>query len=254
MKKVLSVLLTWLLENRLGRRLLISLGLDYKAASIRNNWHNKNVRGDMSLEQNMGFSPHGHIPEALKLVHEKVGDIYKSECKGNAVLDFGCGVGLYLSDFSDDVAIYGLDVSEDFIRTARERLPQGEFFVGDYLGIAFPTRFDYIYSVGVLPYISPSKIRALVSKVWEDLAPGGVVLIHYPHALSKADCGFPNLAYIQYSPKYLEEVFAEKFSIIEHRHAFDDRPMDVEFDTTKYDEDMERSVRNSSMLIARRKD
>jgi SAM-dependent methyltransferase len=242
------------LNSRVVGPLLVAFGLDYVASRFRNNWAGKKLDATKSLQQNMGFSHLPEVQDALGLVHSQIQAAYRTLCGNGAVLDVGCGVGLYLSDFPDGTDCHGIDVSADFVAAAKVRLPHASILQGDYLATSFLRRFGFIYSVGVLQYIPPSRIRALAGKLKADLEPGGVAALHYPHALSEMDCRKADLTYVLYSPNFLAREFGKAgFEVVSHVHAFDGRGMDVDFDTSRYDAEMARSVRNSALLVVRRK-
>src|SRR5687768_13498128 len=50
---------------------------------------------------------------------------------GEVIVDIGCGAGKILEFLPLDVKYLGIDISEEYIRTARRRFsPRGEFFLG----------------------------------------------------------------------------------------------------------------------------
>jgi len=238
-----------ILNNAAVNRILIFLRIDHIALKFKNNWSLVKLDHQKTLQQNMGFSEKKEIQEVLDIIHGKIKHIYAQYCTGGPVLDIGCGVGLYLSDFADSVVRHGVDVSGDFLETARKRLPAATFHHGDYLQIDPGITFQMIYSVGVMQYIPPSRIPSLFTKIGKDLQSKGIVLIQYPHATSLGDCLYPDLTYVQYSPMFVEKALSEHFDILSHRHSYDDRVLDFKFDPVKYDPEMGKSFRNCGIII-----
>jgi SAM-dependent methyltransferase len=248
----MKFLIRSLLNNALVNRFFILFGLDYKTSQFRNHWANTVIDPNKSLQINMGFSERPEIELALARVHNTIRKVYDRNCAGGAVLDVGCGVGLYLSDFPDGIDCHGIDVSEDFINVARQRLPKAHLRHGDYLDMDFEQQFTLIYSISVLQYIPPSRLSTLVDKVKSNLVPGGILLVQYPHALSPMDCTYPDLAYIQYSPIFIEKIFSPHFEIVSHTHCFDGRNLKFDYDDIRYDLEMSRSFRNGAILVCKK--
>lgn len=249
MKRVLIALANNVIVNQLS----ISLGLDQRVANRLKNWSNAKVDPAKSLQENVGFSHKPQIEAAIERVHQRIQKVFTDHCSGGPILDVGCGVGLYLSDFEPGAELFGVDLSRGFIERARDRLPGGSFQTGNYLDIQFPKQFGFIYSVGVLQYVPPSQIDRFIAKLESDLRPGGVFLLQYPHALSWLDCHFSDLSCVQYSPRYIEDRVRKRFKILAHMHAFDERPLDFAYDKTRYDPDMKRSFRNGAILVAQKR-
>jgi SAM-dependent methyltransferase len=81
---------------------------------------------------------------------------------GARVLDLGCGTGELL-DFLGDVRYTGVDVSEDYIASAREHYGnRAEFFVGDATSIeTLVEEFDLALAVGVLHHLDDAGARGM---------------------------------------------------------------------------------------------
>jgi len=232
--------------------LMILLGLDHVAKQYISDWSKMRLNKQKTLQENAGFSHEKVVQEAVDRVHKKVQEAYGNHCKlaGN-VLDIGCGPGLYLMDFPTTTPVFGTDLSEAFIKVAKSNLSNGKFKVGDFMKISFPEKFKMIFSISVLEYIPPSKLSAFFDKIFQELEPGGILLIQYPHAHSFWECLFPDLSYVQYGPRYVEKAARKSgFSIVSHKHSYDDRVLNFRYDSIKYDREMEKSFRNGAILIA----
>ena len=102
------------------------------------------------------------------------------------LLDIGCGNGHTLKLFGDKwkgTRLYGIDLSDEAIRLAKENVPQAEFacaFFEDYKGYA-PEMFERITLLGVIEHF-PTTSKAL-AKIRSLLKPGGYVYIEAPNCL-----------------------------------------------------------------------
>ncbi|MEK7581043.1 MAG: methyltransferase domain-containing protein [Patescibacteria group bacterium] len=74
------------------------------------------------------------------------------------VLDIGCATAFY----RDDIPVKnftGIDISNDFIKTAKKRFPGDKFFVMDSANLTFPKdTFDTVISKGVLHHLPEKKL------------------------------------------------------------------------------------------------
>jgi len=173
---------------------------------------------------------------------------------GGKVLDIGCGPGLYLKDFDARYTLTGLDINEGMISVARKELPQATFIQKDFISAEVPDRYNLIYSIGVLIYIARMDLEPFFKKVHDHLEAGGIFYLNYPHALSRLDLWYPDLGYIQYSPKLIEKIASKYFEVKVHRHAFDERVID-KFDPKPYVspvKDIKKTYQNSYLLVAQK--
>lgn len=81
---------------------------------------------------------------------------------GTTLLDAGCGSGLFCQLAAKRGArVYGLDAAPSLLEIARERVPSGEFEVGDLEEMPFePATFDVVTSFNSLEYAA-SAVAAL---------------------------------------------------------------------------------------------
>jgi SAM-dependent methyltransferase len=98
---------------------------------------------------------------------------------GAAVLDLGCGPGLYATRLAEQgMRVTGIDYSQNSIdyarRTSRERQVAITYLCQDFLTIDYEAQFDLILQVyGELCVFSPAVRDELLQKVHRALKPGG---------------------------------------------------------------------------------
>jgi SAM-dependent methyltransferase len=107
------------------------------------------------------------------------------------VLDFGCGVGrlsrALLRYFS---AVYGVDISTEMIRLAKEYTPSCTFLLNpeDDLRLFASDFFDFVYSNIVLQHQRTKRIAmSYITEFLRVLKPGGMVVFQMPYKLSLRD-------------------------------------------------------------------
>ncbi|MGQ0828898.1 MAG: SAM-dependent methyltransferase, partial [Bacteroidota bacterium] len=144
----------------------------------------------------------------------------------------------------------GIDISEAMIQRAKENLSsQAELIVGDFMKVNLSEKYDLIYSIGVLIYITPSLLEEMFEKVKKCLNSGGILFLQYPHALNKKDLYYPNLEYINYSPLRIDELARKHFTILKHEQSFDGRQI-CKYDKSPY-VSQHGTYKNGYLLIAR---
>lgn len=83
-------------------------------------------------------------PAIIGSTVEWIADITGLEA-GDALLDLGCGPGLYTQRFSRmGLQVTGVDFSENSIRYAREQDFKTTYLCQDYLTLDFPSQFDVV--------------------------------------------------------------------------------------------------------------
>jgi len=102
---------------------------------------------------------------------------------GAAVLDAGCGGGLFSIGLAEaGYLVFGMDMSQSGIRAAQER-GIGEFKVASvYENLAEPfgrKHFDAIVSIEVIEHLYSPK--AFARQAYDAVLPGGVVVISTPY-------------------------------------------------------------------------
>ena len=108
------------------------------------------------------------------------------------ILDFGCGPGLYTTQFAlKNADVTGIDFSERSIRYAKEVADKKElnihYFQQNYLEFDTEDKFDLITMIFCdFCALSPSQRETLLGKFYKFLKPGGSVLLDV-HSLNTFD-------------------------------------------------------------------
>ena len=95
------------------------------------------------------------------------------------LLDVGCGPADHLAYLQGHYDISGVDLSEQFITRARERLPDARFEVADMADFSLQETFDIIVSLfSAIGYVkTPERLAMTIRCLANHLAPDGIVLI-----------------------------------------------------------------------------
>jgi ubiquinone/menaquinone biosynthesis C-methylase UbiE len=121
-------------------------------------------------------------------VHELMKQVDVHAGGSGKALDFGCGVGRLtrglLGYFRE---AYGVDISENMIKKARELTPRCDFRVNNAadLSVFADKTFDLVYSNRVLQHQpSAAVIANYVSEFFRVTTPGGLVIFQAPYRKS----------------------------------------------------------------------
>jgi ubiquinone/menaquinone biosynthesis C-methylase UbiE len=99
--------------------------------------------------------------------------------KGGRILDAGCGPGqdaAYFASLGYEVA--GFDLSEEFLKIARRRLPGATFIKADMRKLDFPDRsFDGVWASFSFHHLSKADAPAALAELKRVLKAGGVLFI-----------------------------------------------------------------------------
>ena len=101
---------------------------------------------------------------------------------GKKLLDIACGIGLVLKAGEEaGLKTYGLDISDEAIKRAKDMSPKSELVVGDGENLPWPDgSFDYVTSLGSLEhYLDPEKGVREISRV---MSAGGTAAIMLPNS------------------------------------------------------------------------
>jgi SAM-dependent methyltransferase len=241
--------------------LLFNLGMDAWLNDRSQDYIDFKIDDSKSLQEIAGYSNKPEINQTLDKIHALLQStifydkLQRSKADDYHLLDIGCGPGLFLKDFINEIQIIGIDISKVMTDIAKKQLPYANIIHNHFLKHEFKQTFDAIYSVGVLIYFSKSQVIQVFKKIHSLLNDNGLVFISYPHAYRKADLGYPDFTYVHYSPNYLEKIVEGKFEIVYHKHVDGSRIV-LDYDRspianpTGYEN---RTYQNSSILILRKR-
>ncbi|MDR8394620.1 methyltransferase domain-containing protein [Aliifodinibius sp. S!AR15-10] len=134
-------------------------------------------KSDLAYIHDDGF---GQFAKAA--AHTLVAELQSNQLLEGTVLDLGCGSGTAAQIFSNyGYQVIGLDISKDFIRIARERVPEGTFHVRSFVGTELPACVGVCAIGEVLNYKFDEESnditrRKLFENVFSALRPGGLFL------------------------------------------------------------------------------
>lgn len=243
-------LLFVLINNALINNLAILAGFDRWLANKLHLY--KHITPDLALspQEMAGFSRQQSVQEAIDKTHRDIVHLAdKHLSPGKAVLDIGCGAGAYLHDLTGrDLHLSGIDLNSHMIRRGLQEVPEAEFYQGEFLATDFGRTYDLIICISVLEFVPPGQLDRFFEKIKSLMNKDAVLYLHYPHALSFFDTLYPDLYYIEYSPKKIGNIAARYFQIEKHEHAFDGRVVG-RYDSMVYDRGS-RSFKNGYILVA----
>ncbi|MEO8592841.1 MAG: class I SAM-dependent methyltransferase [Candidatus Solibacter sp.] len=99
-----------------------------------------------------------------------------SACSVRRILDFGCGTGetsAHLAKVFSGAEVFGVDTSENAVRTAETRHGSARVRFGTLDRLAESERFNLCYVNGVFHHIEPADRLSAVTAIRNSLMPGG---------------------------------------------------------------------------------
>lgn len=95
----------------------------------------------------------------------------------NKYLDLGCGVGRLMKNFDN---FYGVDISENMLKIAKERKPNCHFKLCDGRTIPYEDdTFDYVYSILLFQHLPFAAVCSYITEAMRVLKKGGVFIFQY---------------------------------------------------------------------------
>lgn len=120
------------------------------------------------------------------LVRSVVQDAYPA---AGTLLDVACGTGAHLAHLAAAFDVAGLDLDPELLAIARERVPEGSFYLGDMTDFGLGRRFDAVIclfsSIGYMPHLEA--LRQALKSMADHLNPGGVFVLEpwfFPEAFT----------------------------------------------------------------------
>lgn len=164
------------------------------------------------LQNNLTYWQQGYEAENVEsFVFRPYGRIFKWEfgldgSRHEKLFDFGCGAGAALRFFkSKGFDVYGVDMSEIDIETARKRMPD----IADHFAIIDPSpkadlvyfpdlgreSFDIVISIQTLFYFSNQDLATCLQCLHSQMRPGGIIYTtmigtkcwYYNHSIPEDD-------------------------------------------------------------------
>lgn len=131
-------------------------------------------------DYNNGISAHPYIPQSDQAIYEQI--FHFAQGKDHVkVLDCGCGPNRITSRIGTipNTTVWGLDLSQEFVDAANEsnNLSNVFFLKEDFIQADLMHKFDVIYLQGVLHHIRGRDRERFISKLFEMLQPGGIVIV-----------------------------------------------------------------------------
>lgn len=128
------------------------------------------------------------------------------------ILEIGCGYGRDAEEFLKRTDRYlGIDISEEFIRMAKEQCPDGRFEVADVETYEFPVGLDAVVAFASLLHSDRDTVADILARAHRALLPGGIFYIslkegEYPEEGFTRTDEFGTRTYYFYTPELIREL------------------------------------------------
>lgn len=99
--------------------------------------------------------------------------------KGARILDLGCGSGQPIAAWliGEGFRVTGVDFSDEMLRLARDRWPDGDWRSADMRSLDLQEQFDGIIGWHSFFHLTPEEQRACLPRLSAHLAPGGCLML-----------------------------------------------------------------------------
>jgi SAM-dependent methyltransferase len=100
-----------------------------------------------------------------------------AQFSGKSILDAGCARGRFIKALRPlGATMYGVDLTETFLRSARKNAPDAAFARGSLSALPFPAgQFDAVYCIEALEHLPDTELA--LSEMARVLKPGGILLV-----------------------------------------------------------------------------
>jgi ubiquinone/menaquinone biosynthesis C-methylase UbiE len=98
---------------------------------------------------------------------------------GRKLLEVACGTGNYLVHLKNDLDVTGVDLSEDMLKVAAQKLPGVKLVQGNMKSFRLDEKFDAVICLfSSIAYMKNEKEMAeVISTFYDHLNPGGITII-----------------------------------------------------------------------------
>lgn len=105
--------------------------------------------------------------------------ILHSHPNAKTLLDVGCGTGEHAFYLKNRFNVDGIDLNEDFVNIAREKIPSGNFYVNDMSAFDLGKKYDVVVSLfSSIGYVKTlGNLHKSVQCLAAHLKPNGVLLV-----------------------------------------------------------------------------
>jgi len=99
--------------------------------------------------------------------------------EGNRLLDVACGTGMHMQYLVEDFEVEGLDLDENLLALARNRVPGAVFHLGDMVDFDLGKRFDAVICLfSSIGYVrSKARLHRAISCMAKHLRTGGLLIV-----------------------------------------------------------------------------
>lgn len=128
------------------------------------------------------------------------------------ILDYGCGTGRYIRLFEKfrHIEVVGMDATKEMLESyTLKNFPHLKTHLLDLSTctedslVPLVNTFDSAYSISVIEYVQPSKIKKTIARLCSLIKSDGLLYITFPHPDGILDI-FEYLGYVKYPPIYIE--------------------------------------------------
>jgi SAM-dependent methyltransferase len=127
------------------------------------------------------------------------------------VLEIGCGNGRDAIEILRHTEDYlGVDISEELIRLAQQKIPHGKFVAADIESFKFPKNLDVIFSFASLIHVHREAFGSILKNARAALNPSGIFRIS-----------------LKYNPEYREVTKEDEFGIRTYYYYSDEDIRDL---------------------------
>ncbi|MFP4473456.1 MAG: class I SAM-dependent methyltransferase [Candidatus Omnitrophota bacterium] len=125
---------------------------------------NKNIK-EILLRNSYAYSLLQSLSGSFRACRKFVDEYLKIK-DNDKVVDVGCGPGVLLNYIDKNIDYHGIDISEKYIRTARQRFRgRGEFHLGSFTDVQDDERLqgaDLVVCRGVFHHLSDAEVLTLL--------------------------------------------------------------------------------------------